>query len=201
MSSLTTYPGVYIREIPSGVRPITGVATSITAFIGPTLSGPTNRATTVNGFADFERVFGGISRISPLSFAVNSFFLNGGSQAVIVRVAGANAARATIALGPLTLEASGPGTWGSRLTATVTVQTPPDPTVAARFGADLFDLEIVLRSADPNAPELAREMFRNLAVAADSPRNVTHVLAEESMLVEVAGTPTGTPAPITATSA
>jgi hypothetical protein len=28
-----TYPGVYIEEIPSGVRPITGVATSIGAFV------------------------------------------------------------------------------------------------------------------------------------------------------------------------
>ena len=29
-----TFPGVYIEEIPSGVRTITGVATAITAFIG-----------------------------------------------------------------------------------------------------------------------------------------------------------------------
>ena len=29
-----TYPGVYIEEVPSGVRTITGVATSITAFVG-----------------------------------------------------------------------------------------------------------------------------------------------------------------------
>ena len=35
-----TYPGVYIEEVPSGVRTITGVATSITAFIGRTLRGP-----------------------------------------------------------------------------------------------------------------------------------------------------------------
>ena len=34
-----SYPGVYIQEIPSGVRTITGVATSITAFIGRALSG------------------------------------------------------------------------------------------------------------------------------------------------------------------
>jgi phage tail sheath protein FI len=34
-----TYPGVYIQEIPSGVRTITGVATSITAFIGPRIRG------------------------------------------------------------------------------------------------------------------------------------------------------------------
>ena len=29
-----TYPGVYIEEIPSGVQTITGVATSIAAFVG-----------------------------------------------------------------------------------------------------------------------------------------------------------------------
>ena len=32
MPSTLTYPGVYIEEIPSGVRTITGVATSITAL-------------------------------------------------------------------------------------------------------------------------------------------------------------------------
>ena len=37
-----TYPGVYIEEVPSGVRPITGVATSITAFVGFARRGPVN---------------------------------------------------------------------------------------------------------------------------------------------------------------
>ncbi len=37
-----TYPGVYVEEIPSGVRTVTGVATSITAFIGRALRGPVN---------------------------------------------------------------------------------------------------------------------------------------------------------------
>src|SRR3954452_7980341 len=101
-SPATSYPGVYIQEIPSGVRPITGVATSITAFIGPTLTGPVDSATTITGFADFQRIFGGLTRTSPLSFAVNSFFLNGGSQAIIVRVADpATAVSTTIALGQL----------------------------------------------------------------------------------------------------
>lgn len=36
----STYPGVYIEEIASGVRTITGVATSITAFIGRAEEGP-----------------------------------------------------------------------------------------------------------------------------------------------------------------
>ena len=39
-----TFPGVYIEEIPSGVRTITGVATSITLFIGWAPRGPTDRA-------------------------------------------------------------------------------------------------------------------------------------------------------------
>lgn len=39
-----SYPGVYIEEVPSGVRTITGVATSITAFIdAPCADPPTSR--------------------------------------------------------------------------------------------------------------------------------------------------------------
>lgn len=45
MPVLTTYPGVYIEEISSGVHTITGVATSITAFVGYTQRGLDNRAT------------------------------------------------------------------------------------------------------------------------------------------------------------
>jgi phage tail sheath protein FI len=58
MPATLTYPGVYIEEVPSGVRTIVGVATSITAFVGRARRGPTNRAVTINGFADFERIFG-----------------------------------------------------------------------------------------------------------------------------------------------
>ena len=60
-----TYPGVYIEEVPSGVRTITGVATSITAFIGRALRGPVNDPITINNFGDYERVFGGLAADSP----------------------------------------------------------------------------------------------------------------------------------------
>ncbi|WP_300292119.1 phage tail sheath C-terminal domain-containing protein [Nitrosomonas sp.] len=86
MPVAVSYPGVYIEEISSGVRTITGVATSITAFIGRAKRGPVNEPTTVNGFADFERIFGGLWQKSLLGFAVRDFFLNGGGQAVIVRL-------------------------------------------------------------------------------------------------------------------
>jgi Bacteriophage tail sheath protein len=81
-----TYPGVYIEEIPSGVRTITGVATSITAFIGRALRGPTDKAVTINSYGDFERLYGGLWIGSALGFAVRDFYLNGGSQAIIVRL-------------------------------------------------------------------------------------------------------------------
>src|SRR3954447_23984753 len=81
-----TYPGVYIEEISSGVRTITGVATSITAFLGRALRGPVNEAVTINSFGDFERIFGGLWADSSLGYAVRDFYLNGGSQAVIVRL-------------------------------------------------------------------------------------------------------------------
>jgi phage tail sheath protein FI len=35
-----TYPGVYIEELPSAVRTITAVSTSVTAFVGSIRRGP-----------------------------------------------------------------------------------------------------------------------------------------------------------------
>ncbi|MBD0372200.1 MAG: phage tail sheath family protein [Pyrinomonadaceae bacterium] len=81
-----TYPGVYVEEIPSGVRTIVGVATSITAFIGRAVQGPANEPVIINSFGDFERTFGGLDVNYPMSYAVRDFYLNGGSQAVIVRL-------------------------------------------------------------------------------------------------------------------
>ena len=79
-----TYPGVYIEELPSGVRPIVGVATSITAFIGRALRGKTDTPVRVQSFGDFDRKFGGLWSESTLSYAVQHFFQHGGSDALIV---------------------------------------------------------------------------------------------------------------------
>ncbi len=69
-------------------HPITVVATSITAFIGSALRGPTDMPGPVNSFADFERLYGGLWAQSTLGYAVQQFFSNGGSRALIVRVEG-----------------------------------------------------------------------------------------------------------------
>jgi phage tail sheath protein FI len=76
-------------------HPINGVATSITAFIGSALRGPTNMPGSVNSFADFEHLYGGLWAQSTLGYAVQQFFLNGGNQALIVRVEGDGAGNIT----------------------------------------------------------------------------------------------------------
>jgi uncharacterized protein len=86
MPATLSYPGVYIEEIPSGVRTITGVATSITAFIGRTSKGPLNEPTEINNFGDFERQFGGLASDYPMSYAVRDFYSNQGNRAIIVRL-------------------------------------------------------------------------------------------------------------------
>lgn len=81
-----TFPGVYVEEIPSSVRTITGVSTSTTGFIGRAVKGPVNKPVVLNSFGDFEKRFGGLSNICPPSFSVRDFYLNGGSQAIMVRL-------------------------------------------------------------------------------------------------------------------
>jgi phage tail sheath protein FI len=86
MSTTQPYPGVYIQDISNSVHTIHGVDTSTTAFIGLAKKGPPNKATTIHGFVEYERIFGGLWRKSNMSYAVYQYFLNGGSNAVIIRV-------------------------------------------------------------------------------------------------------------------
>lgn len=81
-------PGVYVEEIPGGVRPIQGVGTSTAAFVGPAQRGIPDRAVFINGFGDFVRKFGGHSRGEAgfLAQAVDAFFAAGGRRAYVVRV-------------------------------------------------------------------------------------------------------------------
>ena len=131
MPVAVSYPGVYIEEIPSGVRTITGVATSIAAFVGWAPKGPVDRAELVLSWPDFDRKFGGLDVRSLLGYSVSQFFANGGQRAYIIRLAtsGSNnaadnaAAGAATLDGKLTVTASSPGDWGNRY-AVVTKMRP-----------------------------------------------------------------------------
>ena len=80
MPVAVSYPGVYIEEVPSGVRTIVGVATSIAAFVDFFAQGPMNKAKRVLSFADFERQFGGLDRRSEASYAIQQFFSTAGAK-------------------------------------------------------------------------------------------------------------------------
>lgn len=188
MPSTLTYPGVYVEEVPSGVRSITGVATSITAFVGRALRGPVNTATTITSYADFERTFGGLWLDSTLGYAVRDFYGHGGQIAVIVRIHNEKANDATtVTIGSgaqaLKLKAASPGTWGKKLTAVIDHEVatldPPDNT--------LFNLTIADTATDKV------EVFRNVSAKANSGRRVDLVVNGESALVEVTAAPTAKP--------
>ena len=64
MPATLTYPGIYVEEVASGVRTISGVSTADTAFVDVFARGPINDAQRITSFADFERVFGGLDDLS-----------------------------------------------------------------------------------------------------------------------------------------
>src|SRR3954447_8472848 len=133
-----SYPGVYIEEIPSGVRTITGVSTSVTAFVGAARRGPINRAVRVLSFADFERSFGGPKDGAELWYAARQFFQNGGSEAWIIRIA-LNALAATdtlqnaAAANVLTLTARDEGKSGNNIKLGVSHPSPSAFTLTLDF--------------------------------------------------------------------
>ena len=122
-----TYPGVYVQEAASGARAVAGVATSIAAFVGMAENGPMDVPTRIFNFADFERNFG-TGTAGELATQVRNFYLNGGGQAYVMRIA-AGALRASVTLedqsgaATLTVSARDPGLNGNQLRVEVDYNT------------------------------------------------------------------------------
>lgn len=175
-----TYPGVYVEEIPSGVRTIVGVATSITAFVGTARRGPVNRAERVLNFGDFSKKFGGLFEDSEMSYAVQQFFLNGGNEAWIVRIAkNATAAKKNIKSGTLDiLEASAiyEGMSGNGIMIDIDYKTSnPDNT---------FNMTVTYKPED-NPSETRVEKFTNLTMNDQGARYTVAALNDQSELVRL----------------
>ncbi len=197
-----TYPGVYIEEIPSGVRAIRGVATSVAAFIGTFSRGLHNEAVRVLSLSDFEREYGGLNCDSEASYAVQQFFLNGGSEAWLIRVghpgptAGSvvqmtpatGALEDTVGGGGLTLAgvtagrvirdepADNPGAWGNQLRLEVTHNTSANDTT--------FNLTVKeVRTVGDRTSVLQEEVFRNLTMQPNEPNTAIEVVNSGSRLI------------------
>ncbi len=137
MSVTTSYPGLYIQELPSSVHTITAAPTSITVFVGYTHPFKTtpqffNQAIEVDDFTSFENAFGGLfaSDSIPLDlpYAVQQFFLNGGAQAYIVALPPGGAANPlappTATLGQIVFTGREPVDPSHALTVTVSNISP-----------------------------------------------------------------------------
>ncbi len=188
MPAAVTYPGVYVEEIPSGVRTITPVSTSVTAFVGFTARGTTNKARQIFNPGDFEREFGGLSSGGDLGHAVQHYFLNGGSEAWIVRVA-ANARAAGIGLrsavsggqGVLGVNAASDGDWGNRIRVDVDYDTT-NP-------ASLFNLTATeFQDVNGVVTPVRTETYRNLTMNSLAPNDAVKTINAASQLVRVVRT-------------
>jgi uncharacterized protein len=183
MATQLTYPGVYVEEIPSGVHTITSVATSIAAFIGWTRKGPTDKAVRILSWEDFIRVFGGLdSKSWYLSYSVYNFFLNGGTDAYIIRLIGANAAPAKVPIGDIALTAKSPGEWANNYSIKTKARTD-----------DATKTKLMLQVLDANG--IIIESFENISIDKNDRRFAEHVINEESRIINavISGEPPKVP--------
>jgi phage tail sheath protein FI len=191
MAIVPTFPGVFVEEVPSGVRTITGVPTAIAAFVGRTRMGPLEEPVIINNFGEFERSFGGLDQTSSVSYAVRDFFQNGGGQAVVVRLfhpaTTVDAALATITFtngaATLALRAVTPGTWPVTGSMKVFLDTNVSAEAAAALGVattNLFNLTTIFGGAS--------ETLRNLTLS-DTPRRYDRILLSDSKYLRAGPSP------------
>ncbi|MBP2326548.1 phage tail sheath protein FI [Kibdelosporangium banguiense] len=181
-----SYPGVYVDEVSSGVRPIAAAGTSTAAFIGQAQKGSLTEAVKIFTFTEFQNLYGDFLSTSFLAHAVFQFFNNGGSQCYVARVAGANTAAANIVLkdrgttaqASLTVEARSPGVWANTLALLISNGTN-DP-------ANEFNLSV--SQQDQTTPA---EVFANLSMVPGAP-NFAETVTASSNLIRVTVNPSNT---------
>ncbi len=182
MAVQTTFPGVYVVEQPSGVRPIAGVSTATTLFIAASARGPIGQPRLVLGYDPFVEEFSDDASVSDLPRQVQLFFQNGGQTAYVMRIAH-NATSATVTLqnaagtGVLDITAANPGAAGEEIRIVVS-QRGADP--ESTFTMDVFRWEI---DGNGNRTPAQEETFAGLSMDPNSSRYAPAVLTQSSQLI------------------
>jgi hypothetical protein len=174
--------GLQVEEERGPDQHIARLGTARTAFVGRTLRGPINRPLFLQSFAEFQHFFGGLWQPSPLGYAVEQFFDNGGREALVVRVVnGARASTLTLKAGAgfLRLRAARPGT-REFLRASVDYDN-----VAATSTHD-FNLTVQRVRTFGTEQVEDQEIFSRVSVAPDAARYLGNLLTE-SELIQLAG--------------
>ncbi|HVR07777.1 MAG TPA: phage tail sheath C-terminal domain-containing protein [Thermoanaerobaculia bacterium] len=217
MPVTTSYPGVYLEELPSTTHSVVAAATSNAAIIDWFPQGPIDQAVQITSLNQFNAIFGGVAfggivEGSEGSYAVQQFFLNGGSTIWVVRVvpAGGGSPPGTpavpavmslplVASPPLSYPyasvfAVNPGSWGNNLSIGLNVQ--PAPNNQSPSNSQLYTLQVgsTLLPATPSSPAVL-ETYYNVSLNPSDPSFVASVVNGVSQYVTV--TIPAAPSPLT----
>ncbi|MCK9296401.1 MAG: phage tail sheath subtilisin-like domain-containing protein [Desulfobulbaceae bacterium] len=181
--AVLTYPGVYVEEVSSGVRPIEAAGTSTAAFFGVAERGPIGAVKKIFNFTEFQTIYGGFLNGYFLAHAVFQFFNNGGTQCYVGRVAsGADTATVTIldrgaaAQNSMTLSAKSSGAWGNKFMVIVDSASADDP-------ANDFNLTVYQDNPTPDEDPVQVEAYENLSMNPASPEFIETVLNTSSKYI------------------
>jgi phage tail sheath protein FI len=169
---MSTYlhPGVYLEEIPSGVRPIEGASTSTAAILGYATKGTIGEPELIFNWDTYNKQYGGIrdttnGTVDAMGYSVFAFFQNGGRKAYIVRLVSGNpqTARAFIehpddATQLIRFDAVNEGTWGE----TIRVNFAEQAGNPGRY-------EIIVSVVDRNDEAQEQEKFSDLSLIEGDP--------------------------------
>jgi phage tail sheath protein FI len=131
-------PGVYVEEVPSGIKPIEGVGTSTGAFIGIAERGVIGQPKLITNWTEFKNTFGGFISNGFLAYSVYQFFNEAGSKCYVIRAAvgtDTTLTKSSIVVDDLTIRANSEGIWGNGLTAKIADETqlPGQSSVRANY--------------------------------------------------------------------
>ena len=177
------HPGVYVEEVSSGSRPIEGVSTSITAFVGEAVKGPAGEATLIQSWDDYISSYGEIDSDSDaMGLAVQAFYQNGGKAAYICRVVDTDISPVA-AFSHLTgevsladaikISANSVGKWGEQLYYRV---------VKASTSQQKIDLEI---GSQIDGEFKVSEIFSDLSMNPNSSQYIITQVNENSDVIQV----------------
>jgi hypothetical protein len=179
-----------IKKTSSDIRTITGVSTSVTAFIGRARKGPIDKPILIHSFSEFERIYGGIWKESYLGYVVDQYFNNGGRNALIIRVISvpqnSNEDKLkyeyTIGFPPSSIkvifQSANPGSWAKNLSIKVVTKKEEVDEKLRKIDKTLCNLYIY-------EDKKLLETFRNLSLNESSSRFIRPVLESGSEFVTV----------------
>jgi len=178
------HPGVYVSEVPGGLRSIEGAPTSTTIFVGETERGPLG-PTKITSRADYERSFGGYFRVRESSppdtsttrllsaYAMDAFYANGGSTAYVVRAMD-EAGTAKASRRDDTIVASSPGVWGDSVAVAFLKASGSDPS--------RFKIAVVYEVPGPGSERRIVEVWDRLSITPGDENYVVDVLARSAFI-------------------